>query len=119
MPPKKTTSLINFQFENTQRQITEAANVVRWYPNLAFDWMEDAQGKITTDVQAKLWNKAAEYMNNYVEMVERMRYTNVGEFWGIYKGLREKNELVIKGNPRRLEYMEEVFISPEEWMKYV
>lgn len=118
MPAKKTTNLINFQFDSLQRQITESGNVVRWYPNLAFDWMEDAKNRIGTDIQASLWNRVAKYMNDYVSSVEKMRYTDLGEFWGVYKGHREKNDLILKGHPRRLEYVEETFISLDEWMKY-
>jgi len=121
MKQKRYFKTIKFQFNSIQEQISTASNVVRWYPHLAFEWMESAQVRITSEVQAKFWNKHAKQMNDTVANIESMRYCDVGLFWGVYEYVKEKKEkvLVMKGNPRRLELIDETIISPNDWMKYV
>tara|TARA_Y100000034_G_scaffold136800_1_gene215863 strand:- start:117 stop:449 length:333 start_codon:yes stop_codon:yes gene_type:complete len=97
-------TLIPFNFISTPTQIKEAANVVRWNPALAIDWMKEAGNKVNSPLHINMWNKAAKRMNTIMDDIESTRYYSKEEYWG-------------KASSTRLELIEEI-MSLEDYIAF-
>ena len=67
---------------DTSKVIKEAANVAKWNPNLAIDWMEDCYSSIQNERQLELWTKTAKEINFTIDLKEKSGKVKHEEYWG-------------------------------------
>lgn len=62
--------------------IKESANLAKWNPNLAVDWMEDVYKQINNESELQAWTKTAQEINFIIDLKEKSDKVKHEEYWG-------------------------------------
>ena len=84
MVKKSNKPLIGYGFWDERQTIKECKNLVRWNPPMALEYMEHASNRIANmnSMIIRDYNKSAQEINEYLDVLERQRYYNKKEVWG-------------------------------------
>lgn len=66
--------------------ISEAANMIRYNPQLAVKWMEEARSRVMTSKEIAYYNQKVDEVNLHIENLKTKRYYNKYEVWENSKG---------------------------------
>jgi len=91
MPRKKSntiTSPFAFGIADMSGLARDATYVIKWNAPLAIQWMEGIAGRIISENEKKAYNDSAIVINNYLDHLEKMRYYDKKEVWGVFSPTR-------------------------------
>jgi|LULS01.1.fsa_nt_gb hypothetical protein len=86
MPRKKSSSspsIFSIGITDVISVIKDAKYVVKWNIPLAMSWMSEAAMRVSASREINEYNYSAKEINDFLDILENMKYYNKQEMWGL------------------------------------